>query len=163
MPHLAALMANTSTSSSAAFSKDPGGFAPAAPPTASGFAVTALRPLLLLPALTVAVTLNASAPPRFFPDDPIWVDDDKTLDASKVGVIEDSNGYDFVVNTFGGPGERRDVRAMNVNTVDEVPDSSWFTNRIGRRQMSTEEIVRGPDSLPGVSLEGWIVSGGKGT
>ena len=47
--------------------------------------------------------------------------------------IEDTNGYDFVVNTFGKPGERRDVRALNVNTVDEVPDSSWFTNRIGRR------------------------------
>ena len=47
--------------------------------------------------------------------------------------IEDSNGYDFVVNTFGHPGERRDVRALNVNTVDEVPDSSWFTNRIGQQ------------------------------
>ena len=24
---------------------------------------------------------------------------------------------------------------MNVNTLDEVPDSSWFTNRIGRREI----------------------------
>ena len=55
------------------------------------------------------------------------------MDASKAGPIEDSNGYDFVVNTLGHPGERRDVRALNVNTVDEVPDSSWFTNRIGRK------------------------------
>ena len=23
------------------------------------------------------------------------------------------------------------VRAKNINTIDEVPDSSWFTNRIG--------------------------------
>ena len=106
---------------------------------------------------------SPSAPPRFYPDDPIWVDDDKALDASKTGVIEDSNLYDFVANTFADLGETRDVRAMNVNTVDEVPDSSWFTNRIGRRQMSVEEIVRGPDSLPGVSLDGWIVSGGKST
>ena len=58
---------------------------------------------------------------------------------------EDTNGYDFVVNTFGKPGERRDVRAMNVNTLDEVPDSSWFTNRIGRRAMPIDELVRGPD------------------
>ena len=28
------------------------------------------------------------------------------------------------------------MRALNVNTVDEVPDSSWFTNRIGRQPMS---------------------------
>jgi hypothetical protein len=135
-------MANTFTSSSAAFFR------------------RALR-VLLIPALAGAAALSASAPPRFYPDDPIWVDDDKALDASKTGVIEDSNGYDFVANTFADLGERRDVRAMNVNTVDEVPDSSWFTNRIGRRQMSVEEIVRGPDSLPGVSLEGWVVSGGK--
>jgi hypothetical protein len=144
MRPLAAKMANTFTSSSAAFSK------------------RALR-ALLIPALAGAAALSASAPPRFYPDDPIWVDDDKALDASKTGVVEDSNLYDFVANTFADLGETRDVRAMNVNTVDEVPDSSWFTNRIGRRQMSVEEIVRGPDSLPGVSLDGWIVSGGKGS
>ena len=115
-----------------------------------------------VPALAgAAAVLAASAPPRFYPDDPIWVDDDKALDASKAGAVEDSNGYDFVVNTFAEPGERRDVRALNVNTVDEVPDSSWFTNRIGRRQMSVDEIVRGPDRCRGVSLDGWIVSGGQ--
>jgi hypothetical protein len=65
-----------------------------------------------------------SATPRFYPDDPIWTDDDRAFDASKVQPIEDTNGYDFVVNTFGHPDERRDVRTMNVNTVDEVPDSS---------------------------------------
>jgi hypothetical protein len=107
-----------------------------------------LRCALLVPALAAAVTVAASAPPKFFPDDPIWTDDDQSLDASKTGLVEDSNGYDFVVNTFAGPGEERDVRAMNVNTIDEVPDSSWFTNRIGRRQLSIDEIVRGPDSLP---------------
>ena len=77
-----------------------------------------------------------SASPRFYPDDPLWTDDDRAMDASKAGPIEDSNGYDFVVNTLGHPGERRDVRALNVNTVDEVPDSSWFTNRIGRKALS---------------------------
>ena len=28
--------------------------------------------------------------------------------------------------------------------MDEVPDSSWFTNRMSRREMSIEEIKRGP-------------------
>jgi len=102
-----------------------------------------------------------TASPRFYPDDPLWTDDDRAFDASKVGVVEDSNGYDFLINTFGSPGERKDVRALNVNSVDEVPDSSWFTNRIGRSQMSVGEIVRGPDRLDRVTLEGWVVSGGK--
>ena len=75
--------------------------------------------------------------PRFYPDDPLWIDDDTALDASAVVAIEDANSYDFAVNTFSTPGERRNVRALNVNTLDEVPDSSWFVNRMGREAMST--------------------------
>lgn len=35
-------------------------------------------------------------------------------------------------------------RAMNVNAMDEVPDSTWYTNRIAAREVSAEEIRRGP-------------------
>ena len=107
------------------------------------------------------VTAPRSASPRFYPDDPLSLDDDRAIDASKVATIEDTNGYDFVVNTFGNPGETRDVRALNVNTIDEVPDSSWFTNRLGLRNMTTAEIVRGPDGDVPLALTGWVVSGGK--
>ncbi len=110
----------------------------------------------------MAVTLATQ--PRFFPDDPLWTDDDRAFDASKAAEQEDSNGYDFLVNTFLKPGERRDIRAMNVNTLDEVPDSSWFTNRNGRRDIPIAELVRGPDQREStISMEGWIVSGGKGS
>ena len=109
----------------------------------------------------VAVVSPRSASPRFYPDDPLWTDDDRSMDASKVVPIEDSNGYDFVVNTLGHPGERRDIRALNVNTVDEVPDSSWFTNRIGRKPLSAGEIARGPDRAERLTLDGWKVSAGK--
>ncbi|MCZ7683599.1 MAG: hypothetical protein M5U28_34435 [Sandaracinaceae bacterium] len=34
--------------------------------------------------------------------------------------------------------------AINVNALDEVPGSSWFTNRIGRTAMSPEEVAVGP-------------------
>ncbi len=34
-------------------------------------------------------------------------------------------------------------RAANVNAFDEVPDSSWFQNRIGRAPMTREEIAKG--------------------
>jgi len=113
--------------------------------------------------VAAATGLTRSAEPRFFPDDPIWVDDDRAIDAAKVSTIEDSNGYDFVVNTFSEPGEVRNVRALNVNTVDEVPDSSWFTNRIGRRPLAVTELVRGPDRFESISLDGWVVSAGKAT
>jgi hypothetical protein len=122
------------------------------------------RRLAVAAMLAAAVAAEPrSATPKFFPDDPLWTDDDRSLDASQVGTIEDTNGYDFVINTFASMGERRDVRALNVNTVDEVPDSSWFTNRIGRRTMTVEEIVRGPDARQTFSLDGFIVSGDKGS
>ena len=34
------------------------------------------------------------------------------------------------------------LRAKNINTIDEVPDSSWFTNRIGTRAITNEELLR---------------------
>ena len=43
--------------------------------------------------------------------------------------------YDLAYNLFvtGRRAAGDDVRAGNINTIDEVPDSSWFTNRIGIR------------------------------
>jgi len=33
--------------------------------------------------------------------------------------------------------------ATNVNALDEVPDSAWFTNRLGRQRMTHEVLLRG--------------------
>jgi hypothetical protein len=135
-------MAITSTSCSAVFSKR--------------------RAVVAAVAIGVCVGTAAwSAAPRFYPDDPVWSDNDRAFDASNASVIEDVGGYDLFVNTFAKLADVRDVRAMNVNTVDEVPDSSWFTNRIGRREMSVAEVVKGPDTVDRISLDGWVVSGGK--
>ena len=41
----------------------------------------------------------------------------------------------------------RDQRALGVNSLDEVPDSTWFTNRIGVRDMSVEEVRTGADEV----------------
>jgi hypothetical protein len=41
----------------------------------------------------------------------------------------------------------RHRRALGVNALDEVPDSTWFTNRIGVRDLSPEEIRRGPATV----------------
>jgi hypothetical protein len=104
---------------------------------------------LALATVTLAVGLQAAASQgrRFYPDDPIWTDPDRAVDAGDLPAIDDGDLFDFARNTFlkGGTGERIDTPARNVNTLDEVPDSSWFTNRIGRRDLTVEGIVRGPD------------------
>ena len=120
----------------------------------------AARVCLALAAAIVALwsaTAPRAATPRFFPDDPIQVDDDRALDASATKEIEGSNAYDFAENTFFKKGDTADIRAVNVNSVDEVPDSSWFTNRIGRRAMTIDEIVRGPNTRETVSIDDWPI------
>lgn len=104
-----------------------------------------------------------TAQPRFYPDDPLQVDDDSAFDASRAVATEDPGSYDFIVNSLGEPGQRANVRAGNVNTIDEVPDSSWFQNRIGRGDLSVAAIQRGPNRATDLSLDGWVVSGGKST
>lgn len=57
--------------------------------------------------------------------------------------------------------------AVNVNSLDEVPDSAWFTNRIGVRSMSVAELARGacrPDLIldPDAFADGsWLIDKGK--
>ena len=89
-----------------------------------------------------ALTVSAQRP-KFYKDDPIAREPD-SQDASAVKAWRIPLGYDILLNLFAHPGEIRDVRAMDVNTIDEVPDSSWFTNRILARPVSVEELVRGP-------------------
>lgn len=126
-------------------------------------AVRFRRAAALAAVLVAASGAFSAQAPRFYHDDPISVDDDTVADASKVVAVEDANSFDFLVNTFGDPGERHNVRAMNINTVEEVPDSSWFTNRIGRARLPLTTIVRGPDRFESISLDEWQVSSGKST
>lgn len=55
--------------------------------------------------------------------------------------------------------------AVNVNALDEVPDSAWFTNRIGKRPMTPEELARGycDDKVldPSAADGSWLIDQGK--
>jgi len=119
------------------------------------------RVCIAIVVVLLAGTSDRAATPKFFPDDPIQVDNDTALDVSKVMTIEDSNYYDFVANTFLTPGEMNDMPAVNVNTMDEVPDSTWFTNRIGRTPIPADAFVRGPDRVDSLSVDGWPIVQGK--
>ena len=111
----------------------------------------------------LATTLGAQEPtgPRFRSDDPIRTDDDRAVDASGASRRWLSAYADFVVNTFMAPGDRRPLGALNVNTLGEVPDSSWFTNRVGAATMSVDDVVRGPDRVARLEVRRWLVVEGK--
>ena len=109
-----------------------------------------------------AVATGARQRPSFYPDDPIAVSPEPA-DASAVKPRFASQGFDFVENAFLKPGERAQRKAGNVNTIDEVPDSSWFTNRIGTRALTLDEIKRGPDQSTGPTGGTWKVLLGEAT
>jgi hypothetical protein len=108
-----------------------------------------------------ALAQDGRATLRFFPDDPLLRDDDAVMDASGVKELELSEAYDFLEQTFATSGDRSPIRAVNVNTLDEVPDSSWFTNRIGVRNLSVDEIVSGPSKFERLDVRDWTVVRGK--
>ena len=100
--------------------------------------------------------------PKFYPDDPLATDNDMLLDAAGFDEVELSEAWDFLINTFTSPGDKRDIRAVNVNTLDEVPDSSWFMNRIGVRDLPLDEIVRGPNKFTNLDdVKEWTLVRGK--
>jgi hypothetical protein len=95
-----------------------------------------------------AVAGVASNGRKFYDDDPV-LREVESQDASKVVKHSIVLTYDLVENLFARKNTVENVRARNVNTIDEVPDSSWFTNRILARSMTTEDALRGPVSGPG--------------
>jgi hypothetical protein len=95
--------------------------------------------------------------PRFYPDDPI-ARAPESQDASKAAPYDQSEMYELARNLFvTSKYVPSGLRAQNLNTIDEVPDSSWFTNRIGTRPFSIEELVRGPNVNPPPDNSKWVI------
>ena len=96
---------------------------------------------------------------RFRSDDPLAVDPDQ-LPIPQPEEIELSQTLDVLANTFAlrPPKDAPIPGAENTNTLGEVPNSSWFTNRMSRRVMTIEELVRGPNQLDGPDRsEPWVI------
>jgi hypothetical protein len=111
--------------------------------------------------VAAAATLTlGGAGQKFYSDDPIWRDPE-TQNASAVKPVDLSQQYDFIENTFMNVGDRTDKRAVNINTVDQVPDSSWFTNRVGHTSFTIDQYVSGANSGTGPKPGEWKVIGAK--
>ena len=109
----------------------------------------------------VLAAAQGPALPRFLADDPL-TQDPETQDASGAKFVDIELAPDLLLNLFTKPGDATpNVRAGNVNTIDEVPDSGWFTNRIYARPLSAAEIVRGPNQSPPPAPGPWTIVSAK--
>src|SRR4051794_32572493 len=105
----------------------------------------------------LAVTVASAAGPRFYGDDPL-AQEPESQDASAAQPDDVGLMYDLAVNLFSTPRlESSQLHAQNVNTIDEVPDSSWFTNRMLPRQLSEQDLVRGPNTGVAPNPERWVL------
>lgn len=109
--------------------------------------------------VTAAAAAGANGP-RFYPDDPI-ARYPETQDASKVMARAYSLSYEMLLDQFAEPGDPNPSHALSVNTIDEVPDSSWFTNRIGVRDLTLDELRTGPDTTAEPAPRPWTIVSGK--
>jgi hypothetical protein len=121
-------------------------------------------------ALLLALVLPAPAPARQAPSrrPPLWVDfDQRDIPEPKARTV--SLYYDFFDSSLVQPFKRAfdfgraagPKPALNVNSVDGVPDSSWFTNRNGRSVIPADEIRRGPGGFAPPVPGTWTITSSK--
>ncbi|HEU5058214.1 MAG TPA: hypothetical protein VFU21_16895 [Kofleriaceae bacterium] len=106
------------------------------------------------------------SPIRFANRDPVWKVNDR-LDTRRPA----SQGFPRLLYYFDQVAFRRLTRLMdvpeprhaaNVNSLDEVPDSTWFTNRIGTGKLTAAEVRRGPNVDDGPDRSApWVIQGTK--
>ena len=110
--------------------------------------------LLLIGILSIGLTPPVAAQ-RFLPDDPLWSDPDRMdmpfpepQPADAVG-----GGTAQFVRRLLRPPIENPPPAVNANTVEGVPNSSWYTNRHYRFPMSETALRRGPNTTPGPAMQ----------
>src|SRR5215468_11666498 len=76
---------------------------------------------------------------KFFSDDPLWRDPaPRTVQNVATRKIDDI--YDFLENSYitprreGKMAKESPRRALDINTLGEVPDGPWYTNRHASRR-----------------------------
>ncbi len=105
---------------------------------------------------------------RLFPaQEPLWRDPDRRPSEAEPAEYESPFAWDAANQTVFRPVSRFFAvdpagEAVNVNALDEVPDSSWFENRIGRFGLSPEAAAEGPCKSPLPDPKGpWVIKSAK--
>jgi hypothetical protein len=106
-------------------------------------------------ALLLAVATGACAPTvRRFPlRAPLWQDPDRNAlrhppKARDSTLYADAMDWGLLARPVEATAVRLPREAANVNALDEVPDSSWFQNRIGLFPMTPAQLAQGPCTGP---------------
>lgn len=111
-----------------------------------------MRGLVAITALAACAHAPVSET-RFHNQPPVW----RVNDGVPLTKIPEERKYYRALYHTDGFVVRRATRAMDlqiagraedVNALDEVPDSTWFTNRIGARELPLDELRRGPNVDP---------------
>jgi hypothetical protein len=100
-------------------------------------------------ALLAGLVACASAPAPFPQSPPLWHDPDQVPYGPPPEEYISPMVWDVADQTIFYPLARVFAvdpagESTNVNALDEVPDSSWFTNRIGLFGMTPAEVALGP-------------------
>src|SRR5215510_8608947 len=129
------------------------------------------RKVALLIAVVMSIALASFAQARH--SEVLWLDFDmKNIPEPKE---RQSGYYDYFFKGQLIEGAKRGVdvprwvrlatgnpkQASNVNALDEVPDSSWYTNRHHIRRMSTDELQRGPNTGKGPDFSTAVITKAK--
>lgn len=123
----------------------------------------------ILPWLPLALVASACGGAfQRMPDRPVvWVDPDRRAFGPAPEDRYVSWRYDAIDQTLLRPTSEAFAfgaaeEAVNVNALGEVPDSSWFENRIGRAPLSPEAVGRGACArFAPEAPRPWTVVGGK--
>jgi hypothetical protein len=105
---------------------------------------------------------------RFVNSPPVTLVNDRRNVPTRPEVTSNYLDYDYYTRAVRNPLEQGMAlptygRAQGTNSIDEVPDSTWFTNRIGVRELSPEEIQRGPGVDDGPEAhKPWTIISTKG-
>ena len=106
---------------------------------------------------------------RPFPmEEPMWDDPDRQPFAGPPEEYVSPFAWDAADQTIFRPLARfwavdPGGEAINVNSMDEVPDSSWFTNRIGMNDVTLDALARGacPEDTLDPEAGPWTVTDAK--
>jgi hypothetical protein len=125
-----------------------------------------IRGLIALAVCLAGCATTGVSEMRFANRDPVWQVNDR-LDTPRPA----EQGFARLFYYFDRFAFRRLTRLMevpeprhaaNVNSMDEVPDSTWFVNRIGAGKVTVEDVRRGPNTDDGPDRSGpWVVKGTK--
>lgn len=103
---------------------------------------------------------------RFYADDPVWREPaPRTVGEVKTQKLNPL--VDFYKNTIYDKGQRNSAAkvytSIGVNTLGEVPDSTWFTNRHDRtHRLSEDALLHGPNVTgPPDTSKPWVIVSAK--